>query len=218
MKVVAQSFSWPFRGEWKSKWMVGVLMLLLLPVAFIPLLGYAIAATRAAELDSKIGPPPWTPSARLVSDGFWTAVAVVLFTAPFVLLVNPFASWLYDAHVWHTTDVPVAQLYAHTVALFLLALPWGLLLLLHMPHATARFAHSSRTRDMFDIPASIAAVRRDFTTWNLAAAAIVTAWAIGLACVGLFCAGLVPGVLYAILVSAHASAALDSKGQNLPAR
>jgi hypothetical protein len=218
MKVVAQSFSWPFRGAWKSKWVIGLLMVFLLPIAFLPLLGYAIAATRAAELDATGGPPPWTLSVRLLSDGFWATVVVVLFTAPFVLLVNPFAGWLYDAHLWHTTDAPVAQLYSHTVALFLLALPWGLLLLLHMPHATARFAHSGRAGDMFDIRASIRSVGRDFTTWNLAAAAIVTAWAIGLACVGLVFVGIVPGVLYAILVSAHASAALDSKGQNSPAR
>jgi hypothetical protein len=71
---------------------------------------------------------------------------------------------------------------------------------------------------MFDLPGSIKAVRRDFTTWNLVAAAIVTSWAIGLACVGLLCAGLVPGALYAILVSAHASAALDVKSSNSPAR
>ena len=41
---------------------------------------------------------------------------------------------------------------------------------------------------------------------------VVTAWAIGVACVGLVCVGLVPGVFYAILVSAHASAALRPKG------
>jgi len=218
MKVVAQSFSWPFRGEWKSRWIVGLLMVLLLPIAFIPLLGYAIAATRAAELDATSGPPPWRLSGRLLSDGFWTTAAVVVFTAPFALLFNPLAGWIFNAHLWHVSDAPVSQLYAHAVAFFLLALPWGLLLLLHIPHATARFAHAGRARGMFDIPASIRAVRRDFTTWNLAAAAIVTAWAIGLACVGLVCVGLVPGVLYAILVSAHASAALDDKDQNSSAR
>jgi len=38
--------------------------------------------------------------------------------------------------------------------------------------------------------------------------AIVTAWAIGLSGVGLALVGLVPGVLYAMLVSAHATASL----------
>jgi hypothetical protein len=61
-------------------------------------------------------------------------------------------------------------------------------------------------------------VRRDFTTWNLAAAAMVTGWAIGLACVGLLCLGIVPGVFYAILVSAHASAALQNEAAVSPAR
>jgi hypothetical protein len=218
MKVVAQSFSWPFRGHWKSSWIVGLPTVLLLPIAFVPLLGYAVAATRESELDASTGPPTWKLSVRLLSDGFWTALVVVLLTAPFALLINPLAGWLFDAHVMRGTDVPVSQLYAHTIALFLLALPWGLLLLLHMPHATARFALSGRAADLFDLPASIRAVRRDFTTWNLAAAAMVTGWAVGLACVGLLCVGLVPGVFYAILVSAHASAALNYKGANTPAR
>jgi hypothetical protein len=219
MKVVAQSFSWPFRGQWKSRWIVGLLTTLLLPIAFIPLLGYAVAATREAELDAAAGPPRWKLSGgRLLSDGFWTTVVVVLLTAPFALLLNPFGGWLFEAHVMRGTDAPVSQLYAHTIALFVLALPWGLLLLLHMPHATARFAHSGKARDLFDLPASLRAVRRDFTTWNLAAAAIVTGWAIGLACVGLICVGIVPGVFYAILVSAHASAALQHKSESSPAR
>ena len=218
MKVVAESFSWPFRGHWKSSWIIGLLTVLLLPVAFIPLLGYAVAATREAEQDASTGPPKWMLSGRLLSDGFWTAVVVVLLTAPFALLVNPLAGWLFDAYVMRGTDVPVSQLYAHTIALFVLALPWGLLLLIHIPHATGRFAHSGRAVDLFDLPASIEAVRRDFTTWNLAAAAMVTGWAIGLACVGLLCLGIVPGVFYAILVSAHASAALQNQGANSPVR
>ncbi len=218
MKVVAQSFSWPLRGQWKSKWIVGLVTVLLLPVGFIPLLGYAVAATREAELDSSTGPPRWRLSGRLLSDGFWTAVVVVLLTAPFALLINPFAGRLFDAHVMRGSDVPISQLYAHTIAFFVLALPWGLLLLIHMPHATARFAFSGNAAGLFDLPASIRALRRDFTTWNLAAAAMVTGWAVGLSCAGLLCIGLVPGVFYAILVSAHASAALHNEGANSPAR
>lgn len=218
MKTVAESFSWPFRGEWKSRWLPGLLAVLLLPVAFIPLLGYAIAATRGAELDATTGPPKWEISGRLVSDGFWTSLAVVVLTAPFVLLLNPVAALLLNAHPWQMTDVPLSQLYAHVVAGFILALPWGLLLLAHIPHATARFAHSGKVADLFDLPASIRGVRRDFATWNVVAAAIVTGWAIGVACVGLLCIGLVPGLFYAILVSAHASAALHDKGANPPAR
>lgn len=217
MKVVAQSFSWPFRGEWKSRWLLGLPAVLLVPVAFAPLLGYAVAATRQAELDPTAGPPPWRLSQRLLLDGLWTTAIVVVFTAPFLLLVNPLAGWIFNSHIWHVADTPVSWLYSRTAAVFLLALPWGLLLLLHMPHATARFAESGSPLHLFDLLASIQAVRCDFATWNLAAAAIVTGWAIGLACVGLLCVGLVPGVFYAILVSAHASAALHHQGANSPA-
>ena len=225
MKVVAESFSWPFRGSWKSRWLPGLLTVLLLPTAFIPLLGYAIAATRAAETDPSSGPPPWALSTRLISDGLWTSFAIALFTAPFVLLLNPLAGLVFDAHIGRSSDLVLSHLYANIVAAVILTLFWGYFFLIQMPHATARFAHTGNPVDLFDLPKSINAVRRDFATWNLAAAAIVTAWAIGLACVGLICIGLVPGLFYAILVSAHASAALHaasgalhSKSAHSPAR
>ena len=40
--------------------------------------------------------------------------------------------------------------------------------------------------------------------------AIVTGWVLGVACIGLLCVGILPGVFYAILVSAHASATLQA--------
>jgi hypothetical protein len=218
MKFVADSFSWPFRGDWKSSWLPGLIAVVLLPIAFIPLLGYVIAATRAAAKDAEPGPPRWTFSIRLFWDGVWTALAIALFTAPFAVAFNPLADLVFSLRIWTGGDEAVSQLYAHVAAAFLLALPWGLLFLLHMPHATARFAHTARWDDLFDFTQSIRAVSHDFATWNLAAAAIVTGWALGLAAIGLLCVGLVPGVFYAILVSAHASAALHDKGANSPTR
>ncbi|GAC1674374.1 MAG: hypothetical protein PVS3B2_16750 [Candidatus Dormibacteraceae bacterium] len=228
MKVVADSFSWPFRGDWKATWLPGVIALLLVPIAFVPLLGYAVAATRAAEENPTCGPPRWSLTTRLLTDGFWTSLVLLVLTFPFSLALNFLAARLDDAHLWHVTDVPLSHLFAQIVAALILALPWGLLLLLHMPHATARFARTGKPLDMFNVKRSIRlALGRDFATWNLAAAAIVTGWAIGLACAGLLCVGLVPGIFYAILVSAHASAVLepqapqdpkDPKGTNSPAR
>ena len=176
-----------------------MLVVLLLPVAFIPLLGYAIAATRSAEQHPAQGPPPWRLSRRLIVDGFWTTTVLLVLSSPFVLALNTLVN-----------VIPLQQVYAQIGAALLLALPWGLLLLLLMPHATSRFAASGHPRDLFDFPAALRGVSRDFPTWNLAAAAMVTAWAIGVACVGLLCVGILPGVFYAILVSAHASATLKA--------
>jgi uncharacterized protein DUF4013 len=206
---VADSFAWPFRGDRLARWLTGVLMVLLLPITFIPLLGYAVAATRAASTDPSAAPPSWQLSARLLSDGSWVALAVVLITAPFVLVASPIATLVDQAHVWRVTDSNLSHVYSSLSAGFALALPWGIALLLLMPHATARFATTGRPLDMFDFASSLRGVGSDFAAWNLAAAAIVTAWAVGLACVGLLCVGIVPGVFYAILVSAHACAALD---------
>jgi hypothetical protein len=212
--LVAASFAWPFRGDWRSKWVVGMLMVLLVPIAFIPLLGYAVAATRSASADPARGLPRLLLSGRLLTDGFWIAIVVLLITAPFALAQTPLERWIESAHLWRVGDAALGRLYANLAAGFILALPWGLAMLLLMPHATVRFAVGGRPIDLFDFPAAIRGVARDFATWNLAAAAIVTAWAVGLACVGLLCVGIVPGVFYAILVSAHATAALHDKVAN----
>jgi MFS family permease len=212
VKLVAESFAWPFRGEWRLRWALGVLCVLLLPLLFIPLLGYAIQATRAAQTDSADGPPPWRLSGRLLTDGFWTSLVLALFTLPFLLLLSPLAKFLFSRHLWSAHDAVVSRADTYVLAALVLALPWGLWLLLVMPNATASFAASYRPVDLFNFVASIRAVARDFATWNVSAAAIVTAWIVGLACAGLLCAGVVPGIFYAILVSAHATAALTRQG------
>lgn len=210
MNLVAASFAWPFRGDWRPRWLVGLAMVLLLPIAFIPLLGYAVTATRSASMDPGRGLPPWTPSRRLVTDGFWVALAIALIAAPFALALGPLSTLVDHAHLWRVSDPGLSRIYAQLAAGFILALPWGIVMLLLMPHSTNRFALSGRPADLFDFPAALRGVARDFATWNLAAAAIVTAWALGVACIGLLCVGIVPGIFYAILVSAHASAALHS--------
>jgi hypothetical protein len=197
VKLVAASFAWPFRGAWGTRFAIGTLVVLFLPITFIPLLGYAIAATRSAEEDPTRPPPPWKLSARLIVDGFWTAAVLILVSAPFALALNLLAS-----------AIGLPQPYAQIVAALLLALPWGLLLLLLMPHGTSHFASTRRPGDLFDFAGRLTEVKRDFATWNLVAAAIVTAWIVAVACVGLLCVGLVPGIFYAILVSAYACATL----------
>jgi hypothetical protein len=184
----------------------------LLPIAFVPLLGYAVAATRSASADPGRGLPPWVAWPRLMTDGFWVAVAIALIAAPFALVLGPLSTLIDGAHIWSVSDAGLSHVYGDLAAGFILALPWGIVMLLLMPHATNRFALSGRAVDMFDFPASIRGVVSDFATWNLAAAAIVTAWAVGVACVGLLCVGVVPGIFYAILVSAHATAALPARG------
>jgi hypothetical protein len=201
VKLVAASFAWPFRGAWAGRFAIGTLVALFLPITFILLLGYAIAATRGADDDPTQPPPPWKLSARLITDGFWTSVVLLLLSAPFAIALNPLAN-----------TIRLSETYAHIVAALLLALPWGFLLLLLMPHGTSRFAATGRPWDLFEFSAALRNVKRDFPTWNLVAAAIVTAWIIAVACVGLLCVGLFPGIFYAILVSAYASGTLHPPG------
>ncbi len=183
---------------------------LLLPVLFIPLFGYGVAALRAAQTDATQGPPPWRWSSRLITDGAWTALWVGLSVLPFVVIYIAVATAL------HATGL--AEGIARALTALVLALPWGLLVLLLLPHASTRFAVSGSWRDLFDVRRALHDVRRDFASWNVAVAAIISGWAIGVACVGLLCVGLVPGVFYAILVSAHAAATLEHESPPVPAR
>jgi len=190
---------------------IGTLAVLFLPITFIPLLGYSIAATRRAQDDPTQPPPPWRLSASLLGDGFWTAVVLLLLSALFVVALNPLADAIGGARPWPASYAQ-PQVFPHVEAALLLALPWGLLLLILMPHGTSRFAATRRPGDLFDFRTTLREVKRDFPAWNLVAAAIVTAWVIAVACVGLLCVGLFPGIFYAILVSAYASATLHSPG------
>jgi hypothetical protein len=203
VRLIADSFGWPFRGREVATWLGGVVAVLLVPVLFVPLLGYAVAATRSAEHDPAQGPPRWSFTTRLLTDGLWVSLAVAFTVLPFALMWNPLSLLLSKG---------VEPFTAGVIAVLVLALPWGLLALLHMPHATAAFAATGNPRDMLDLAAAVRGVRRDFPTWNMVIAAIVTGWAAGLACAGLLCVGLVPGVFYAILVSAHAAAVLQGTG------
>ena len=177
--------------------------ILFLPLTFVLVLGYAVAAVRAAGERPGQGPPPW----RLYPGGNWVALALLLLTAPFVLVGLLISNALHIAALWQSNGT-LLDVESFTAAVLILALPWGIVVLVLMPHATARYAATHRARDLFDFASSLRSVRRDFAAWNVTVAAIVTAWAIGLACAALFCVGVVPGVFYAILVSAHATAAV----------
>src|SRR5207249_3823276 len=161
---------WPCRGRWRSPLAAGIVVTVLLPLLFVVWLGYAIAATRAAEEDPSQGPPAWRLSGRLLTDGVWASLAVALTVAPFALAWNPLAALLLSAGVGPAGDAALAQLYAHVFALLALALPWGLVALLVLPHSIAAFAASGKPADLFNFAEAVRDVRRDFVTWNVAAA------------------------------------------------
>jgi len=206
---IADSFTWPFRAKSRGTWAMGLVAVALFPLLFIPLFGYAILAVRAAQLDRTYGPPRLQWSARLLYDGAWIALLLAFTAAPFVVAYPPLAAAI---------GPRFGDLVGGALTFIPLLFVWGLLMLLFLPHAIARFAATGRLGDLLDIAAAIRGVRRDFATWNVVVAAIVTAWAIGIACAGLLCVGIVPGVFYAILVSAHATAALGGSGPRPPAR
>ncbi len=207
MDRVAGSFGFPFRRGARRAWLIGIPLLILLPVVLVPLLGYTVAVVRSAAADPEAGPPPWRPLPRLLAEGFLLAAVIAALTAPFgflALALSAPAARLLGGVADPFVRAGLALVSSGAVA----ALPWGILLLVLMPPATARLARSGRYLDLLDVPAAVRTVRHRFPAWNLAVVAIVTAWAIGLSGVGLVLVGVIPGVLYAMLVSAHATASL----------
>jgi hypothetical protein len=207
MDRVAGSFAFPFRRGAGRAWLIGIPLLVLLPLGVVPLLGYSVAVVRSAAADPEAGPPPWRPLPRLLAEGLLLALVIILLSLPFALLTS-------------LLTVPAGLLFTRVgdpflrdglrlvIAAAVAALPWGILLLVLMPPATARFAQSGVYADLIDLPSAVRTVRRCFPAWNLVVVAIVTAWAIGLSGLGLALIGVVPGILYALLVSAHATASL----------
>lgn len=203
------SFLFPFRGRrWLVRWVVGTVLVALLPITFVLVFGYAVECIRRAAADAQAAPPAWRIGGRLLLDGVWTAAQAAVLTAPFATL-----AWLVTnglGPVWHPTGdrfVDVAQVWVLSV--LAAALPWGIVMLTLLPPTLARFAVSGRPADLAALPAVVEVVRRRFADWNVVVMAITTAWL--LAAVGLAVAvvGVVPGAFYAILVSSHACAALS---------
>ena len=184
------------------------MLLVLLPLGLVPLLGYAVAVVRSAAADPEAGPPPWRPLTRLLREGLLLATVLAVLTAPFALLAFWFADVAGPVLALPGADPLVAAGLVWVVAVAAAALPWGILLLVLMPAATARFARTGSPRDLLDLPASLRVVRRRFGDWNLVVVAIVTAWAIGFCGLGLGLVGVFPGLLFALLVSSHAAATL----------
>lgn len=207
MNRVTAAFTYPFRPGAARAWLVGIPLVIVLPVGFLPLLGYSVAAIRSSATDPAGPPPAWSPLGRLLADGFWVALLITVASLPFALL-----AWLLEPALLPLAggvrDPVLKAGVATTLAAAIAALPWGCLLLVHAPAATARFAQSGAARDLFDVRGALRVVRGRFPTWNLVVVAIVTAWALGIAAAGLACFGLIPGLLYAILACSHASAAL----------
>lgn len=132
-----------------------------------------------------------------------------MLTAPFALLAVLLAGVAGPVLARPGTDPLVAAGLAWVAAVAVAAFPWGILLLVLMPAATARFARTGSLGDLLDLPASLRVVRHRFGDWNLVVVAVVTAWAIGFCGLGLGLVGVFPGLLFALLVSSHAAATLS---------
>jgi hypothetical protein len=202
---VAASFVFPFRGP--RRWLVGALLMAVFPLSFVAVFGYAVSCIRAAAADPSAPPPTWRLSGRLLTDGLWSSLQALTLTLPFAVLTWLLTSALRD---WRPTESAAANReLALTVAATVAAFPWGLLMLVVLPPTLARFARSGRPADLVAVRGAFAFVRSRYAAWNVVLVGITTAWVLALASLLLAGAGFLAGAFYAILVSAHACAALS---------
>ena len=206
---VAQSLVYPFRRGALGAWLAGIPLLLFFPVTFVVVLGYAVRAIREAARDPAAPPPSFHLDRRLFRDGLVATLLLALVAVPYAYLTGLVAGPI-DTRMPSGVDPLIARAESLLLGGFLVAIPWGTLVLVAGPPALAVFAVSGRARDLFDLRGSAGFVRHHFMAWNLATVAIVTAWILALAGAGLLCVGFLPGAFYAILVSAHATASLVS--------
>jgi Protein of unknown function (DUF4013) len=206
---VIASFLYPFRrGGRLARWLVGSALVLVLPVSFPMVFGYAVGCVRSAACDPGAPPPRWRVGGRrLLADGLWTGLQAALLTAPFAV-----AAWLLAGtlgSVWRPTGGPFLNAaLAWIVAVTVAALPWGVLMLVVLPPTLARFAQTGRPADLAALGWVVTCVRERYAQWNLVVVGVTTAWALAAAGLAVAGIGVVPGVFYAILVSAHACSAL----------
>jgi hypothetical protein len=202
---VAASFVFPFRSP--RRWLAGALLMAVFPISFVAVFGYAVSCIRAAAADPSAAPPAWRLSGRLLADGLWSSLQALALTLPFAVL-----TWLLTSALrgWRPTQSAAANSeLALTVAATAAAFPWGLLMLVVVPPTLAGFARSGRAADLVAVRRAFAFVRSHYAAWNLVLVGITTAWVLALASLLLAGVGLLAGAFYAILVSAHACAALS---------
>ena len=214
---VAASFLFPLRGGRPTlrRWVLGVLLTAVFPLTFVAVFGYAVACVRAAACDPRGGPPPWRAGWRLLGDGCWSALQSAVITLPCAALGWALLAGISGA--WRPTgDVFVDRALALTVAACVAAVPWGVLMLVVVPPTLARFALSGRPADLAGLSAVGRCVRDRYADWNLVIVAITTAWLLALAGLALAGVGVIAGAFYAILVSAHACAALGPESRGGP--
>src|SRR5437763_12280829 len=81
----AHALTYPFREGAGRAWLVGVPLVLLFPVSFVLVFGYALRVTRAAHRDPEAPPPGFALEAGLLRDGALAGGLVLALTAPFAL-------------------------------------------------------------------------------------------------------------------------------------
>lgn len=213
----ARAFAYPFRRGALRAWIPALLLVLVLPLGLVPLLGYTVCAIRASAADPAAAPPRFRLDRRLLRDGLLVLGALLLLALPFAVAAPAVYSGIRSAHVFPDTgEAFFDAAYAGVATGMLVLLPWAFALLLVAPANLAWFAVSGRPRDLLDPVAAGRRVRGAFMAWNLVTVVMVSAWAI--AGVGtLLCVGAIPGAVYAMLVTAHATAIL-APGEARPAQ
>ncbi len=205
MHDLGKAFSEPFRDpEWLTKFLIGGVVVLscLTGLGLFVLAGYYIELTGRVMRKERYPLPVWSDLGVKFVTGFKYAVVVFLYALPVLLLAVPMMVLVLLASVSDPGGAPGVLASIYVFAYVLLAVPYGILLMLLTPVIAYRFAERERMADALDIAAVFRAFARNWE--STVVVALIAAGVQMLSGLGVFV--LLIGVLftlfYAYLVTA----------------
>jgi len=208
MENLGSAFTFPFhQKEWGLKLFLGSLFLLLGIVGLgIPVVcGYMVRVCQRVMKGEEEKLPEWSDVGVLFVTGVKYVVFLLIYQLPILLLMIPLFSLVTVGAMVDLSGTPAVLLAFYVVGLVFVCVPYTILFVLLLPVITYRFALRERLVDGLDISSVFKDFLRQWPTATLFAIAAVIVKALAGLGILLFVVGILPTLLYSLLVFAALS-------------
>ncbi len=154
MDNLGDAFSFPFKGkDWFSKFALGAvfMVLCLFIVGFFILAGYYVRVTQRVMKQEEPLLPEWDDIGGKLVLGFKFCLVYLIYTLPIILLYIPLVAMAIIGEISGQQEAAGIFTGIYTLGLFVLVIPYSLLLYAFMPIITYRFAERESIGDALDI-------------------------------------------------------------------
>lgn len=209
MKDLGSAFSFPFKDpNWPVKFLIGFgfMLLSVFVVGIFVLAGYFIQVTQRVMRGEHNAMPEWDDIGVKLIVGFKFCVAYLVYVLPIILIYIPFVIMTVLGQLVDPGDMggTFAGMYMLAFgAIFVIVIPYGLLLTAVSPIITYRFARNESIAEALDVRE----VFRDFKrNWqNTLIVALIATGIQSFAAIGVvvFIIGVFFTIFYSYLVTSH---------------